>query len=208
MTHNKDLSDIKLDCLKEVSTVGFGDAAKTLSALIAEKVVINVSKITVDVLDKLHNSLKKIVPFIIAIKLEILGDINGNIVIFFSRESALRLVNILKIEERETISVEMIYTIMMDISSILSKSYLSAITRMTYMNTTISVPQLVVNAPDETIDEALIKINKKYEHAIAIEPILEVKNQKLQLYFLFLGKFNKLNVILKSLENVFRTKSS
>lgn len=125
------LSELQLDALKEIGNIGAGNAAIALSQLLNKKVMINVPKISLINLNEISESefVREPQEVSIAVSLNILGALKGQILVLFPRHSALLMIDILL---KRTIGVTQLLTpmdtsIITECSHILSSSYLNAV---------------------------------------------------------------------------------
>lgn len=200
----KKITDTELDYLKELATIGFGHAATALSQLVNHKVNINVPKVTVATVEKLHQGLGEMAPIAVTVRLQVFGRLKGDIALFFPRESAMELVDIMEGEQVRVISSKEVQSMIEEVSSILSGAYLTAISEMTGITQTMSTPKLLIDMPGAIVDEILIGLSSEDEYAVLCETSLRAEGRKITAYFIFLNSLENLKVILKSLERHFK----
>lgn len=95
--------------------------------------------------------------------------------------------------------MEFIHSILKEVSSILTCSFLNAVAKMTDVYITISVPKLLIDMPGAIIDCVLIELSKEEDYSVVFETVLEVKEYKIKSYFTFVAALCN----LKKIFNVF-----
>ncbi|HLD45395.1 MAG TPA: chemotaxis protein CheC, partial [bacterium] len=85
------LSELQIDALKEVSSIGAGNAATALSQMIKKRIVINVPQVQFSTIDEATRVFGPAETIVSAVCLRVLGDVTGIILITFGKAEATRL---------------------------------------------------------------------------------------------------------------------
>jgi len=161
-------SSLQLDALKEVSNIGVGNAATSLSSLIGHKIDITVPSVNVVELNTIiSESGEKLVAGIVV---RVLGDIPGNILIIFEEKVAKKIIEMLtgKVEDEPS---EMGYSVLCEIGNILSASYMNAITKFTGLEAIPSVPAASYDMMGAILATTFMEAGQFDEYILDIETV-------------------------------------
>ena len=200
---NPRLSREQLDVLREIGTIGGGSAATALSQILGKKVTITVPKVQILASDKVGDSEFSIGPgeMSLVVDLNILGALQGGMIVLFSRKSALLMIDILL--NRPTGSTQLLNVLeasaVSESAHILSGSYLNAVGELLGLHRLIpSIPQTVVDRMD-TLNKLIIKkfSDQNFRYLMPIENELTVEGIKVQLYVIFFLEYDSIKKMLK-----------
>lgn len=161
-------SNMQLDALKEVSNIGVGNAATSLSRLIGHKIDITVPAVNVVEFNKmLEESGEKLVAGIVV---RVIGDIPGNILIIFEEKGARKIIEMLtgQIEEEPS---EMGISVLCEIGNILSASYMNSITKFTDLAAIPSVPAVSYDMMGAILATSFMEAGQFDEYILDIETV-------------------------------------
>lgn len=194
------LNEKQLDALKEIGTIGSGHAALALSQLIEKRVNIAVVKVEVVPSDEFNRIVGGPDTLGAVIYLQMLGDLQGGILLFFKRTDALRLIDLLLRNKSKTVMLsEMGMSALKEAGNILTGSYLSAMSQMVAFKMALAVPKLafdLIGCVIEGVFEEIMKIEKK--SLSLVTEFIESTNQ-IKGYFVFLPRKESMEKILKNL---------
>ncbi len=200
---NYNLSNEQVDVLREIGTIGGGNAATALSQLLSRKVTITVPQVRLISPDRIIDSDFLIAPEEVSlpVSLKILGALNGGMVVLFSKKSALLMIDILL--KRTLGSTQLLNVIeasaLSESAHILSGSYLNVVGELLKLHQVIpSIPQIVVDRLDR-LDNLMIKsfIDQKFQYLMPIENNLLIENIQVRVYVIFMLESESIKKILK-----------
>lgn len=146
--HNySDLSPMHLDVLREIGSIGTGNAATSLATMLQRSVSINVPAINVLDYERVAEELGGLETMIVGIMLTISGEVNGMMMFLLQKDFAHTIVNDLLggcfngFHELDDLSVSAIQ----EIGNIMTASYVNAIAQLTGLTIEISVPSMAVD---------------------------------------------------------------
>ncbi len=142
-----DLNDVQLDILKEIGNIGQGNAASALSSVLNEGINIAVPDIKILNFNEVVNFLGGPENLAIGLLVGLSDDINGMMLCIMQLpfvhhiEKAVFGKNITDLSSLD----EMDISFVTEVGNILTSSYVNAISSMTGINITLSVPQLSID---------------------------------------------------------------
>lgn len=203
MEEKLSLTTEQLDILKEIGSIGAGNAATALGQLLNRKISIDITQVNLLPLDRFSeiDFLEKSEELNISVSLRILGELEGGMLILFPWRSALLMIDILLQKEIGSTGVfsREDESALGEGSHIICCSYLNAVGQFLNVYQLMpSVNEISVGRRDE-LNKILIKkvISTDVNYVLPIENHLTVRDTKLNLLVVFLLKFKSLNRILK-----------
>lgn len=157
---------IQLDALKEVSNIGAGNAATSLSLILGHKVDMNVPSVNMVKLNDIYEVAGE--KEVYGIILRVLGDIQGNILIIFEKELAEKIIEGLSGMREEKIS-EIGISVLSEIGNIMSAGYMNSISEFTGLSISQSVPAVAYDMLSAIIGTVFLESYQYDEYILDIE---------------------------------------
>ncbi len=194
------MDDMYYDILREIGNIGAGNATTALSVMLNKKLDMQVPK--VELLD--FDSLSRIVggeeAIVAALYLFLEGDISGSMMFMLEESCAHGLVNSLMgrpMDYNEPFN-EMDLSALQEIGNIITGSYLSALSSLTNLTVTSSVPYLSIDMAASILSIPAIEFGMIGDKALLIETEFG-DDVRINGYFLLIPELESYDVILKSL---------
>ncbi|MHB8709871.1 MAG: chemotaxis protein CheC [Desulfuromonadales bacterium] len=166
----RDLNDVQLDALKEISSIGMGHAATALSQMIGQRINLRVPRVSVTEISAVPDYLGGAETLMVGVTLQILGDARGSIMLLFPQESAHHLLRcLLQREERTLVMSELNVSALKEVGNILASAYLSAIGNLLHKTLIPSVPLLSYDMAGAVVDYVLIELSQGGNLALMVE---------------------------------------
>jgi chemotaxis protein CheC len=195
------LSPKQLDALKEISSIGAGNAATAFSQMLNRKVMMTVPSIHIVPIKDVPQYMGGPETLVAGVYTRLLGDVFGSVLLTFPRESAFSLTDILMGKKIGTTKIltGMGRSLLKETGMIVTGSFLTALSKM--VNTTIipRVPNLTLDMVGAIIDFILIDLSQEVEFAIVIEIRFEEKQSHVSGHFFLLPNPDSLKIILKAI---------
>ena len=192
------LTDIQLDALREVGSIGAGHAATALSQLVDRPVGLQVPSIEVIDICAVPYALGGPEQIVCAAYARLLGDIGGGVLFFASEESALSLIDLLRgRHEGETRVLGVDEQAMLGhASSLLISAYLAAISRMADIDVVPSPPVMVLAMAGAILQAAVTEIGLRAEQALMVRAAFLDEQKSVDAALFFLPDPDSLSTIL------------
>lgn len=166
----RELDNIQLDVLKEISNIGMGHAATALSQMIGQTVMLRVPRVTITEISQVPDHLGGAEKLMVGITLQILGDARGSIMLLFPQESAHRLLCcLLDHQEKGLVLNEISVSALKEVGNILASAYLSALGNLLHISLIPSVPLLAYDMAGAVVDYVLIDLSRSGDLALMVE---------------------------------------
>jgi len=197
------LTSEQLDALKEIGSIGGGNAATALSQLLSKKVSVTVPDVKLLPADRLSEIgfLDKQEDLNIAVSLRILGRLKGGMLVLFPRRSALLMIDTLM--HREIGSTQVFTTV--DESALSESSHIICCSYLNAVGEFLSLYQLIPSITETSIDridrltQVMMKrfITNEVNYILPIENRMLIEDIELNLFVIFLLEFESLDKILR-----------
>ena len=193
----KNLTEIQLDALREVGNIGAGNAATALSQLISKKVDMTVPAVNVisfnEIFDKIGGE-----ELVIGVIVRVLGDAPGNILFIFQEKIALELIEQLTGSKESSIS-DMGSSVLAEVGNIISSTYMNAISKLTGLLITPSVPATTSDMLGAILSTTFIESGQFDDYVLDIETMFLQNNETVSGNFYYIPMPGSLEKILNSL---------
>lgn len=167
----EDINDMYVDVLREIGNIGAGNATTAISSMIGTRIDMNVPKVELLEASKLGSAICPEDETIVGIFLEVQTDIEGSMMFLLKMDSARHLVNKLmgRTEEYKEPFDEMDLSALKEIGNIIAASYLSALSTMTNLVITPSIPYIAVDMAASILSVPAIQFGQYGDNALLIE---------------------------------------
>ena len=199
--NNESMDDIEFDVLTEIGNIGAGNATTALSQLINARIDMRVPKVELLTFAELAEVIGGAETLVAGILLSLEGDIQGSMLFILESNAARLLVQQLmgcKDDSTEQFT-EMETSALQEIGNIISGAYLSAISSLTNMLITASVPSLAFDMAGAILSVPAIEFGKLGDKALFIESQFKDMDVDISGYFILIPTLDSYSKILKSL---------
>ena len=201
ITSFNDISDFHIDVLKEIANIGSGNAAAALSRMIGQPVGISIPDIGIKGFNEAYEVLGGAEAIKVGTLLMLSQGIDGMIMFLLPVEVACELVNMLmftNIQCHDEID-EMGFSVINEVSNIMSASFITAISDMTGFLIDISTPEATVDMLASIMSVPSIYFAQVSDNLLLIQNELEIGGKKTTSSVLLLPDMPSLNKLMTSL---------
>jgi chemotaxis protein CheC len=197
----EDINNIQLDVLKEIGNIGAGNAATALAEMIRRKVDMEVPKVKILRFNEVSDILGGSEKVVVGILLHIEGDLKGNIMFVLEIKAARELINMMLENVSLDISDfdELEISAIKEIGNILCGSYISALSTLTGLRITASVPEMAIDMAGAIVSVPAIEFGMTGDAALYIETGFLDGETRVMGDFFLVPEPDSYNILLKSL---------
>ena len=198
---NTHFTDEQKDALKEIMTIGAGNAATALSQMLRKRVSIEIPKVNLASIDKAPAIFGGEEALVTTVYLQLYGDASGVILFSFHKNEANKLADLLLDNPtgKTKILNDMGKSAIQETASILSGAYLSALSKLLNMKLLVSTPAIAHDMSGAIVDNILIETSKEADYTLIIDTELYIVEEKVMAYFFFIPDVESLRKILNTL---------
>lgn len=171
-THSlEEINTMYIDVLKELGNIGAGNATTAISSMLSIRVNMNVPKVALLEVSKLGAAMCREEETVVGIFLELSSDIEGSMMFLMKMKPAQYLVNKLMMRDAdyEAEFDEMDLSALKEIGNIIAGSYLMALSSMTNLIITPSIPYIAIDMAASLLSVPAIQFGRFGEHALLIQ---------------------------------------
>lgn len=193
----QNLNSFQLDALKEVSNIGAGNAATSLSILLGTKIDMSVPNMNLIAFDELLDSYKE--NEVVAVLVKVLDDIAGSVLYVFDEKVALNIISRMTLVKEDNLT-EMGFSVIGEIGNIISSSFMNSIADFTGLKITASVPAVVNDMISAILVSTFVETGQYQEYVLDIETLfMGEEENNIEGHFYFVPSPGSLEKILESL---------
>lgn len=195
------LNSMQQDALMEVGNIGAGNAATALSRMLNRRIGIGISSLKVLPINMLSGFMDDYDQETIATQIRVSGDLLGDILLCWTRKNALLLTDMLTGRPAGTTKFldEFDKSAVKEIGSILSISYLNAISSFLRFSVTPTVPSLLTGTLDWLIESRYREAIPQPESILLLRTTMLESQTAIEGHFILMPDQKSLNLILLSL---------
>lgn len=195
-----EVNDMYFDVLREIGNIGAGNATTAMANMLNLRIDMEVPKVELLTFQELGHAICPEDNAIVGIYLEVTEDIEGSMMFLMTLDSAHYLVNRLmgRGEDYNEEFDEMDMSALKEIGNIIAGSYLNALSSMTQLTITPSVPYLAIDMAAAILSVPAIQFGQYGDNALLITTEFG-DDVKIDGYFILLPELDSYDRILKSL---------
>ena len=189
-----------IDIIREVVNIGIGEAASSLSELVKDRVYINVPDIQImDLIDVPAYIKSEMEALGILISQDFHGLIDGKVLLTYSRECSISLVNSLYGITKDIASLtNSDIATLQEVGNIIIVSCISAISNIIEGRLNFTIPQVTMGISSEYFQD-LMKDLEEFEKCIIIKNRITIKGNDIRGYIFILLTFRAFELVTEKL---------
>ena len=196
------MNDVHLDVLKEIGSIGTGNAVTAISSLINKKVKMNMPTVNLVNFSEVADFVGGPENILVGVLVGITEEINGMMMFLMDMETSRHLVNSVldgmgsrAAEEFGELELSTIS----EISNIMAGSYLGSLSGLTNLRIRQSVPMLSIDMANALLSVPAIEFGKMADHVLFINSSFSVDKVDVSGYFILVPDENSFIKIMRSL---------
>ena len=198
------LDSVQYDVLREIGNIGAGNATTALASMLDVRIDMNVPKVQLVGFDEITTFIGHEEDIMAGILLLLDGEINGMMMFILEIESARGLVDTLMQRKPDIEKAgspdfdEMECSALNEIGNIITGAYLSALSDLTKLTISASVPSLQIDMACSILSVPAIEFGKIGDKVLLIETQFD-PNCSMNGYFVLIPELDSYDKILSSL---------
>ncbi len=203
--HLEEFSDMEFDVLKELSNIGAGNATTAISTMMNLKMNMNIPVIKFLEFKELAEVIGGAENIVVGILLGLQSDLDGMMMFIMDRRSAVGVINTIltmngapATDENADFN-EMDLSVLQELGNIIAGAYLSAISTMTNLTITATVPSLAVDMAGAILSVPAIEYGKVSDRALLIQSEFNDEGLSVDGYFILIPTLESFDKIFSAL---------
>ncbi|MCL2707691.1 MAG: chemotaxis protein CheC [Defluviitaleaceae bacterium] len=194
-------NEMHMDVLKELGTIGSGNAVTSLAKMLGRKVEMHVPKVNFVEFKEISAFIGGPENIIVGILVSITGDIQGIMMFLLKMESARSLVRAMmggaEVSEGDFTEIEL--SAIQEIGNIMISAYFSSLAGMMNKQFTPSPPFISIDMANAILSVPAIEFGKVADRALFIESSFSVNNVDVGGYFILVPDLPSFQSIMRAL---------
>ena len=166
-----ELGPVQLDALKEVASIGAGNAATSLSNMLNGKIEMTVPEVNIMPVDQIPEIMGGAENLIVAMLVEIEGDVEGGVLFALDTPAANRLIELLtgqEVKVEENLG-DLEASALKEIANILTGSNLNAFSQMLDLTIKPDVPSLAYDMAGAILEVCYIELGQVGDYGLVVD---------------------------------------
>jgi chemotaxis protein CheC len=186
MSFSNQLTPMQIDCLKELTNIGGGNAATALSLLVNRKIKMEVPKVSLVPYEQLFSHIIGEEEEVAAVSIRVFGDTPGNFLFIIKAADAVAFINMLTGVEDLTCQDEIAVSAIQEACNILCSSYINAMSRLLDITLISSVPAFVQDMFGAILTTAYIESGQIDDSLLLIENMFLTENISIKAHLFYI----------------------
>ena len=196
------LTRLERDALREVVSTALSHSSMALSKMVDERIDVKLASMDLIPLSEIPGKLGDEDVLSTGVYIRIIGDISGTTLLVFPRDSALFLADVLGGREAGSTKIltELDRSALEELGSIITASFLTAMSNFLGIKTYPSPPVTVFNTAGSIVNFVLMGINKDVDFGLVVRIDFKGRKGVITGYLLLLLYAGSLSVLLNLLD--------
>ena len=197
----EEMNELELDILKEIGSIGGGNAATALSSMLEAKVIMSLPGVEILGFDAALEHLGGAEEIVAAIFVEMSGEMNGIMLFLLTKEFAdeilFRMLG--KVDSDIFALDEIDSSVLIEVGNIVISSYITALSSLTNVHLELAVPQFTVNMLGGIMSLPIAMMGQQSDRIMMVTGEFKIDGKALESDMLLLPDVESLNVLMKKL---------
>ena len=197
----EDMNEMALDVMREIGSIGTGNAATALSGLVGETVRMTVPQIQIKEFNEAITLLGGPEDVVAAVLVKMSGELNGTMLFLLRMEFVNAILSRIlgkKIDDYSQL-YEMEISVLTEVGNIMISSYTNALSKLADMDIQLSVPAIAVNMLGGILSVPMAEMGYETDSLMLIDGKLVLHDEKHDSTLLMLPDIPSLNKLMNKL---------
>ena len=194
----EEMGELEFDILKEIGSIGGGNAATALSSMLNAKVNMSMPAVKVLGFNAALNLLGDPEELVAAIFVEMSGELEGVMLFILTKEFADEIVQRM-LGKGSVDMLELDTSVLTEIGNIVISSYITAMSSLANVEVELSVPQFTANMLGGILSVPIAVMGQHSDRIMMITGEFKIDGKALNSSMLLLPDVKSLNVLMKKL---------
>ena len=195
------LNPFQLDAIKEIASIGAGNAATALADILSDRVSMSVPILQITTIDDISTMLGGPENEVVGVLLSMTHDLDGMLMFIFEKQITLTLLRVLlskRINSFEEID-EMDMSALMEIGNIIAGAYVTALATITDYDVRLSPPEIAIDMVGAILSYPAALFGEMGDRVLFAKEDFDSGEEQVTCHLLLLPQPNSLDMIMKRL---------
>lgn len=197
----EDLGANQIDAFREIGSIGNGNAVTALSGILSEKISMNLPEVGILDFNEAQRKLGDPEELVAAVLVEMSGELSGVMMLILKKDFISQIMkSVLHAHPESLLDMgEIEESLLIEVGNIMISSYINAISTLTNMQISLSVPQIALNMLGGVLSLPMALIGLESDKIMMITGDFSIAGKGLNSDILLLPDVKSLNVLMKKL---------
>lgn len=197
----EDLGENQIDAFREIGSIGNGNAVTALSGILSEKISMNLPEVGILDFNEAQRKLGDPEELVAAVLVEMSGELSGVMMLILKKDFISQIMkSVLHAHPESLLEMgEIEESLLIEVGNIMISSYINAISTLTNMQISLSVPQIALNMLGGVLSLPMALIGLESDKIMMITGDFSIAGKGLNSDILLLPDVKSLNVLMKKL---------
>lgn len=198
----EEITSLQLDVFREIATVGAGNAATALASILNTRMNMEVPNVRIVPFNEVADMLNGAENIVVGVMVAMSSDLKGYIMLVQEMHDACELLSLVLGETIDPATIDfsdLDLSALTEISNILIGAYLSAISAMTGLRITPSVPELVIDMAGAILSVPAIEYGEIGDGVLFMGTRFSDVQRSIGGQFFLIPDLNSYSVLIRSL---------
>lgn len=197
----EDLGANQIDAFREIGSIGNGNAVTALSGILSEKISMNLPEVGILDFNEAQRKLGDPEELVAAVLVEMSGELSGVMMLILKKDFISQIMkSVLHAHPESLLEMgEIEESLLIEVGNIMISSYINAISTLTNMQISLSVPQIALNMLGGVLSLPMALIGLESDKIMMITGDFSIAGKGLNSDILLLPDVKSLNVLMKKL---------
>ena len=200
-----DMNSMQIDAIREIGSIGTGNAVSALSSIMNTPIKMDVPKIKIEEFDDAVYAVGSPEDIVMAVLVTMSGDMDGMMMFLVEKQGINEILGHIineNVDDLFQIS-EMGLSALTEVGNIMISSYVNAISQMASMNIELSVPAAAVNMLGGILTVPMAELGYETDKLMMIDGSMTIENKRFNNTILMLPRIKSLNVLMEKLVGLY-----
>ena len=200
-----DMNSMQIDAIREIGSIGTGNAVSALSSIMNTPIKMDVPKIKIEEFDDAVYAVGSPEDIVMAVLVTMSGDMDGMMMFLVEKQGINEILGHIiseNVDDLFQIS-EMGLSALTEVGNIMISSYVNAIAQMASMNIELSVPAAAVNMLGGILTVPMAELGYETDKLMMIDGSMTIEDKKFNNTILMLPRIKSLNVLMEKLVGLY-----
>lgn len=196
------ISDMQYDVLKEVGSIGAGNATTALAKMVNEKIDLGVPNVRLCGLDELTSTIGEEEEVVVGTLMQVKGDVHGMMMFLMEVDIARNLLKAMGLPGNAEMFEPIEVSAIKEVGNIITSAYLGSLAELTNLRIDVSVPNLQVDMVASLLSVLAIEYGQIGDKILLIETKFNdefAKSSLIKGYYILIPDMESYAKILDSL---------
>jgi chemotaxis protein CheC len=208
MEFYESLTEEDINDLKEIGSIGVGQAASKLASMINKRCFIDIPEVAFLDKETIEETFDLENTYAVGLHIKIMGDIPADMIVISKRSYAQKVVGYITKTKEEMRGKDMSYTAQMalrQIGEVLTRAFGDSLNSFINLKTRISIPSIIGDTGVEALNKIIDRLSREGKPLIIIHSRFYDREETFDGRFIYIINQESCRIIINKLKELFKS---